>query len=164
MAGLLETQRHKGPKLPLAIELAQRFVDGNSPLGNRSTLPARVHIDRRRLGSFDARTKGGFLDAVEAIRMNHINSHQWSAAERHPKPGETSTANARLEQLETYASFGVLKIEKCEEVALGSFLSSIHRTTVYVHPSEEAKFKALAQKAWANCVRKTGPNSLQAGS
>jgi hypothetical protein len=96
--------------------------------------------------------------------MNHINSHQWSTGGYRPKPGETSTANASLEQLETYARFGVLKIEKCESVPLGSFLSNSHRTTVYVHPSEEAKFKALAQKAWANCVRKTRPDSLQAGS
>ena len=95
--------------------------------------------------------------------MSHINSHQWSVDDRHPKRGETSTANVSLEQLETYARFGVLKIEKCESVPIGSFLSSIHRTTVYVHPSEEAKFKALAEKAWANCVRKTGPDSSQAG-
>jgi hypothetical protein len=96
--------------------------------------------------------------------MSHVNSHQWSVDERHPKQGETSTFNASLEQLETYAQFGVLKIEKCESVPIGSFLSSIHGTTVYVHPSEEAEFKALAKKAWANCVRKTGPDSLQAGS
>jgi hypothetical protein len=104
------------------------------------------------------------MDAVEAVRMSHINSHQWSTGGDCPKPGETSTANASLEQLETYARFGVLKIEKCEGVPLGSFLSSIHRTTVYVHPSEEAKFKSLAEKAWANCVKKTRPDSLQAGS
>jgi len=96
--------------------------------------------------------------------MSHINSHQWSVDERHPKRGETSTANASIDQLETYARFGVLKIEKCESVPPGSFLSSIHKTTVYVHPSEEAKFKALAEKAWANCVRKTRLDSLQAGS
>jgi hypothetical protein len=96
--------------------------------------------------------------------MNNINSHQWSTGGNCPKPGETSTANASLKQLETYARFGVLKIEKCESVPLGSFLSSIHRTTVYVHPSEEDKFKALAEKAWANRVRKTEPDSLRAGS
>ena len=96
--------------------------------------------------------------------MSRINSHQWSVDERHPKRGEASTANLSLEQLETYARFGVLKIEKCEAVPLGSFLSSMHRTTVSVHPSEESKFKALAEKAWANCVRKTEPDSLQAGS
>lgn len=95
--------------------------------------------------------------------MNHINSHQWSTGGNCPKLGETSTANASLKQLETYARFGVLRIEECESVPLGSFLSSIDRTTVYVHPSEEAKFKDLAEKAWANRVRKTGPDLLQAG-
>jgi hypothetical protein len=96
--------------------------------------------------------------------MNHINSHQWSTGGNCPKPGETSAANASLDQLENYARFGVLKIEKCESVPIGSFSSSIHRTTVCVHPSEEDKFKALAEKAWANCVRKTGPGLSQAGS
>jgi hypothetical protein len=104
------------------------------------------------------------MEASEAARMNHINSHQWSTGGDCPKPGETSTANASLGQLETYARFGVLKIEKCEGVPLGSFLSSIHRTTVYVNPSEEAKFKSLAEKAWENCVKKTRPDPLQAGS
>jgi hypothetical protein len=104
------------------------------------------------------------MEGSEAFRMSHINSHQWSTGNNCPKPGETSAANASLEQLETYARFGVLKIEKCEGVPLGSFLSSIHRTTVYVHPSEEAKFKSMAEKAWANCVRKKGSGLLQAGS
>jgi hypothetical protein len=89
--------------------------------------------------------------------MSYINSHQWSTGGDCPKPGETSTANASLEQLETYTRFGVLKIEKCETVPIGSFLSNIHRTTVYVHPSEEAKFKSMAEKAWANRVKKQSP-------
>ena len=96
--------------------------------------------------------------------MNRINSHQWSTGGNCPEPCETSTANASLEQLETYARFGVLKIEKCESVPLGSFLSDVHGATVYVHSSEEAKFKALAEKAWANRVRKTEPDLLRAGS
>jgi len=96
--------------------------------------------------------------------MNHINSHQWSTGGNYPKPGETSTANASLKQLENLARFGVLKIEKCEGVLLGSFLASMDKTTVYVHPSEEAKFKSMAEQAWANCVRKKGSGLLQAGS
>ena len=94
------------------------------------------------------------MDAIEATRMNHINSHQWSASGDCPKPGETSTANASLEQLESYSRFGVLCVEKCESVSIGSFYASQHKMTVYVHPSEEAKFKAMAEKAWANCVKK----------
>jgi hypothetical protein len=95
--------------------------------------------------------------------MSRINSHQWSTRGNCPKPGETSTANASLERLESYSRFGVLRVEKCEGVPIGSFLASMDRTTVYVHPSEEAKFKEMAEKAWANCIRKTGPGSLQAG-
>jgi hypothetical protein len=96
--------------------------------------------------------------------MSHINSHQWSASGDCPEPGETSTANASLERLECYSRFGVLRVEKCEGVPIGSFLASMDRTTVYVHPSEEAKFKSMAEKAWANCVRKKGSGLLQAGS
>jgi hypothetical protein len=86
--------------------------------------------------------------------MSHINSHQWSTGGDCPKPGETSTANASLEQLESYSRFGVLRVEKCESVPTESFLASMDRTTVYVHPSEEAKFKSMAEKAWANCVKR----------
>jgi hypothetical protein len=96
--------------------------------------------------------------------MSHINSHQWSTGGNCPKQGKTSTANASLNQLETYALLGVLRIKKCELTPIGSFMASQDKTIVYVHPSEEAKFKALAEKAWANCVKKTRPDSLHAGS
>jgi hypothetical protein len=93
--------------------------------------------------------------------MNEINSHQRSIGGDCPKPGETITANASLEQLESYSRFGVLRVEKCESVPVGSFYASQHKMTVYVHPSEEAKFKSMAEKAWANCVRKKELGLLQ---
>ena len=96
--------------------------------------------------------------------MNHINSHQWSTGGNCSKPGETSTANASLEQLESYYRFGVLRVEKCESVPIGSFYAAQHKMTVYVHPSEEAKFKDMAEKAWANCARKKESGLSQAGS
>ena len=117
------------------------------------------HCRNERLA--DSWAEAGPLDGSEATRMSHINSHQWSTGGDCPKPGETSTANASLEQLETYARFGVLKMEKCESVPIGSFLASQNKTTVYVHPSEETKFKAMAEKAWVNRVRKTEPVSPQ---
>jgi hypothetical protein len=93
--------------------------------------------------------------------MNHINSHQWLASGNCPKPGETITANASLEQLESYSRLGVLRVEKCESVSIGSFYASEYKMTVYVHPSEEAKFKSMAEKAWANCLRKKRSGLLQ---
>ena len=164
MARLLKAKRQAGQKLHLAIEQPQRFLDRNCPFGYRSALSASMEFHCRDERLADPWPESDFVEGSKATRMSHINSHQWSTGGNCPKPGETSTANASLEQMETYSRFGVLRVEKCELTPIGSFMASQDKTIVYVHPREEAKFKSMAEQAWANCVRKTGPRLLQAGS